>query len=323
MSVGAQTVGRTPGVGATATVKVPATSANLGPGYDCAGLALALTDTLEARLLGDGELEIDVVGEGADSVPKDDSHLVVRSMARGFAEADAHIPGLHLTCHNVIPHGRGLGSSSAAIVGGLVLARELMPDGHRILTAERLVSLATELEGHPDNVAPAVLGGMTIAWTHEAGGRAIRISPNPRLQPVVAIPIVPLATQRARELLPAAVPHADAAANAARAALLVPALTNHLELLHEATHDLLHQDYRRFAYPQSHALVTALRALGIPAMISGAGPTVIAIGVSDTGLDGQAVEAAVVKALATQGGSATSDFRVEQLAVASDGAVAI
>lgn len=304
----------------SATVRVPATSANLGPGYDCAGLALSLADTLEANLRNDGQLIIDVDGEGADSVPRDDTHLVVRAMARGFAEGDEQIPGLGLRCRNVIPHGRGLGSSSAAIVGGLILARELMADGHKILSPRRLVSLASELEGHPDNVAPAILGGLTIAWTSDEVGRAIRVSPSPRLQPVVAIPNEPLATERARELLPATVSHRDAAANAARAALLVPAFTTHLELLHEATSDLLHQDYRRFAYPQSYSLMAALRVGNIPAMISGAGPTVIAFGVSDTALDGVEVEAQMFKALAAVGGLTAAGFTIRRLEVVDHGA---
>lgn len=307
----------------SAAIQVPATSANLGPGYDCAGLALSLVDVLQARLLDDGELQIDVEGEGADTIPRDDTHLVVRSMARGFAEGGAQIPGLRLRCLNAIPHGRGLGSSSAAIVGGLVLARELMPEGARVLSDSRIVALASELEGHPDNVAPALLGGLTVAWTTDDGGSAVRIPPSPRLQPVVAIPDSPLATERARELLPPTVTHSDAAANAARAALLVPAMTTHLELLLEATTDLLHQDYRRFAYPQSYALMAALRSAGVPSMISGAGPTVIAIGVSDTELDGIAVEAQVHRALAGLSGSVASEFRVERFAVSHEGARAV
>ena len=307
----------------TARIQVPATSANLGPGYDCAGLALQLVDELEAELLESPGLVIEIDGEGADSISRDDTHLVVRSMARGFAEGGQQISGLRLLCRNRSPHGRGLGSSSAAIVGGLVLARELMDDGQAILDDARLVSLATELEGHPDNVAPAVLGGLTVAWTQPSDpvsvGRAIRIQPNVRIQPVVAIPDSPLATQRARELLPAAVPHGDAAANAARAALLVPAMTSHLELLLEATRDLLHQDYRRFAYPQSYALVTQLRNEGIPAMISGAGPTVVALGVSDSALDGTAVQTAVSRALATITANAPQEFRVQPVAISQHG----
>ena len=291
----------------SARIQVPATSANLGPGYDCAGLALSLVDELEADLVASPGLTIDVEGESADSIPRDDTHLVVRSMARGFAEGGQQISGLHLRCRNNIPHGRGLGSSSAAIVGGLVLARELMDDGRAVLTDDCLVRLASELEGHPDNVAPAILGGLTVAW-------------NPRVQPVVAVPSEPLATARARELLPTTVPHSDAAANAGRAALLVPAMTTHLELLLEATRDLLHQDYRRFAYPQSYALVVQLRNAGIPAMISGAGPTVVALGVSDTDLDGLAVQAAVSKSLAASGAASAADFRVEQVAISQHGA---
>ena len=308
----------------SARIQVPATSANLGPGYDCAGLALSLVDELEADLVASPGLTIDVEGESADSIPRDDTHLVVRSMARGFAEGGQQISGLHLRCRNNIPHGRGLGSSSAAIVGGLVLARELMDDGRAVLTDDCLVRLASELEGHPDNVAPAILGGLTVAWTDEADGastgRAIRTQPNARLQPVVAVPSEPLATARARELLPTTVPHSDAAANAGRAALLVPAMTTHLELLLEATRDLLHQDYRRFAYPQSYALVVQLRNAGIPAMISGAGPTVVALGVSDTDLDGLAVQAAVSKSLAASGAASAADFRVEQVAISQHGA---
>ena len=314
-----------------ARIRVPATSANLGPGYDCAGLALDLTDTLEAQLLDANELEIHVEGEGAESVPRDDTHLVVRAMARGFADVGQQIPGLRLTCVNQIPHGRGLGSSSAAIVGGLLLARQLLSNDGQRLSDERVLELATELEGHPDNVAPALLGGVTIAWTAARSGdssdggvgRAIRIRPNSRLQPVVAIPHTPLATQRARELLPATVPHADAAANAARAALLVPALTTNVELLLEATHDLLHQDYRRFAYPQSHALVTALRSIGIPAMISGAGPTVIALGVADTDRDVLAVQTEMIKALNAQGSVVADEFDVRALGLSAAGAHAV
>lgn len=318
----ANTIGETL-IDRTARIKVPATSANLGPGYDCAGLAVGIFDELEAQLLPDGELDIQVEGEGADTVARDGSHLVIRSMARGFAEVGRQIPGVRLICRNVIPHGRGLGSSSAAIVAGLVLARELIPGSEHQLNDKRLLALATEIEGHPDNVAPAIAGGLTIAWTEDGVGRSIRIQPNPRIQPVVAIPAEPLATQRARELLPATVPHGEAAANAARAALLVPAFTTHTELLLEATTDELHQKYRRFAYPTSFALVSALRDMRIPAMISGAGPTVIALGVSDTERDRAAVEQAVAKVLAQLRGSDSQPYRVLTPAVVDHGAAPV
>jgi len=306
--------------GSIARVRVPASSANLGPGYDCAGLALALYDELTAEIAADGELTIKVSGEGAESVPRDDTHLVVRAIARGFVEAGAQIPGLRLTCINQIPHGRGLGSSSAAIVAGLGLARELLDNGAELLPDERLIAIATEMEGHPDNVAPAVLGRFTLAWTDEDGvGRALRLTPEARLQPVVAIPRIALSTERARELLPAEVAHADAAANSGRAALLVEAMTAHPELLLVGTEDRLHQRYRRFAYPESFALVSALRGQGIPAVISGAGPTVMALGLAGSDNDSTAVSAAVQAALVTQGSAVRQGFEVIRVAVANHG----
>lgn len=311
-----------------AHIRVPATSANLGPGYDCAGLALELYDDLSAEINDGAALRISVTGEGADTVPTDDSHLVVRSMARGFREAGLDLPeGLQLTCHNRIPHGRGLGSSSAAIVGGLALARELIPDGERILTDRKMLEVATEIEGHPDNVAPAIFGGLTIAWipTEESSTRAqaVRLIPSSRLQPVVTIPAQPLATEQARELLPASVPHALAAANGARSALLAPALTSHLDLLFTATEDFLHQHFRRFAYPQAYALMVDLRGRGIPAMISGAGPSVIALGVSGTALDGAAVESAMVGAAAASDDVAKAAFVVVAVPVDIAGVSAV
>lgn len=261
-----------------ARVKVPATSANLGPGYDCAGLALALFDDVEVEALPRGELTIEVSGEGEATVARDESHLVIRAMAKGFAHAGAPMPGVHLKCTNRIPHGRGLGSSSAAIVAGLALARDLLDGAGGLGDVNQLVALATEVEGHPDNVAPAVLGGFTIAWTQDGSGKAIRLEPHPEIQSVVAIPSNQLETRRARELLPDSVPHADAALNAGRAALLVAAMTQRPDLLFAATEDKLHQDYRKFAYANSYALVAALREQGIAAVISGAGPTVLALG---------------------------------------------
>ena len=302
-----------------ARIQVPATSANLGPGYDCAGLALQLYDELSAQTFDDDRLQVVISGEGENTVPRNASHLVVKAIARGFAEAGLKLPGLRLECVNRIPHGRGLGSSSAAIVGGLALARELIPNGREVLNDQRFLQVATDIEGHPDNVAPAILGGFTVAWMtgNPERGSAIRLVPSAQLQPVVLIPKSKLATQRARELLPEAVPHADAAANAARAALLVHAITQAPELLLEATKDLLHQDYRRFAYPQSHAVMSELRKAGIPATISGAGPTVIAFGISGSDLDGNRVEAAASQALADV--KADSEFEVRQLGVDLDG----
>ena len=302
--------------GAVVRVRVPATAANLGPGYDCAGMALALYDDLSAEVDKTGELSIEVEGEGAGRVALDSSHLVVRAITAGFAEAGRPLPGLRLKCHNRIPHGRGLGSSSVAIVGGLALARGLLADGYQLLTDSRLLRMATEIEGHPDNVAPALLGGFTLAWTDAAqGGRAVRLNPHTDLEPVVAIPRSPLATEQARQLLPALVPHAEAAANAARAALLTEAITHRPDLLLTASEDWLHQDYRRPAYPSSHALMVALRERRIPSMISGAGPTVIAFGVRGTTSTGPDVLATVEMLLVALGVPVRNEFTARQLGV--------
>lgn len=258
------------------TVEVPATSANLGPGFDCFGLALDLHDTLTAEVVDTG-LTVEIVGEGADSLPRDESHLVVRSMAAAFAAAGVETPGLRLRCENVIPQARGLGSSSAAIVGGLALARALLEDGTAVLPDTVLLTLATRIEGHPDNVAPALFGGFVISgqdaedvWADQA-----RIAPE-----VAAVAFVPpggVSTEAARGLLPAEVAHAAAAANTGRAALLVAALADAPQRLLRATEDFLHQEYRAPAMPESLALVHALRAEGLAAVVSGAGPTVLVL----------------------------------------------
>jgi homoserine kinase len=258
------------------TVEVPATSANLGPGFDSLGLALDLRDTLTAEV-HDGALAIAVTGEGAGEVPCDGTHLVHRAMAATFDLLGVVTPGLRLTCVNRVPHARGLGSSSAAIVGGIVLARALVDGGVEQLDDAAALDLANRIEGHPDNVAPALLGGFTIA-TQDAGRVTVaRLDVDPGIGVVAFVPPDPVATAVARGLLPDVVPHADAAANAGRAALLVAALTGRPDLLLPATADLLHQDYRRPAMPRSLALVDALREDGIAAVVSGAGPTVLAL----------------------------------------------
>ena len=261
-------------------VQVPASSANLGPGFDALGVALALHDRVTAEVTdtAGGAVSIECTGEGADQVPRDATHLVHRSMARGFDAMGVPLPGVHLSCVNAIPHGRGLGSSSAAIVAGLGLARGLVRDGTERMDDRALFGLAAEIEGHPDNVAPAVFGGFTIAYgVREGGFQAVRLDVVPEVSFVVLVPGLALETTVARGLLPAVVPHADAARNAGRAALLVAALTSRPDQLMAATEDRLHQDYRAEAMPESAALVAALRAAGHPAVISGAGPTVLAI----------------------------------------------
>lgn len=264
------------------TVSVPATSANLGPGYDTLGLALALRDELTGEVLEAGNgtparLEVTVEGEGAGGgVPLDESHLVVRSMRLAFEQMGLAQPSVRLHCVNVVPHSRGLGSSSAAIVGGLALARALVLDGADRLDDADLFGLAARLEGHPDNVAPACFGGFTVSGSE---GDTFFAVPSPvadGVSAVVFVPPTPVSTAVARGLLPAEVPHAEAAANAARVALLVVALGQRPDLLPAATRDYLHQDYRAPAMPESAELVRALRADGVAAVISGAGPTVLA-----------------------------------------------
>jgi homoserine kinase len=257
-------------------VSVPATSANLGPGFDSLGLALAHRDRVTARVLAPGTPSTVVVrGEGAGQVPLDGRHLVLSSMGAAFARMGVEPPALDLECDNVIPHARGLGSSSAAIVAGICLARELV-GGPAALDDDAALALAAQIEGHPDNVAPALLGGFTIAWTGEGRCRAVVAEVDPRVQVVVFVPPAGVETTVARGLLPDDVPHDDAAANAGRAALLVHALGREPELLLAATEDRLHQDHREPAMPASLTLVRALRTAGVAAVVSGAGPAVLA-----------------------------------------------
>jgi homoserine kinase len=256
-------------------VSVPATSANLGPGFDSLGLALALRDELAAEVTGAG-VRVEVRGCGADEVPRDESHLVVRAMRVAFDAMGATPPGLNLSCTNVVPHARGLGSSSAAIVAGLLLARALVAGGGLLMDDRAVLDLAARLEGHPDNVAPALHGGFVISGRDDDAFWAVRSAVDPRVGVVVFVPPTPVSTEIARGLLPAEVPHADAAADAGRTALLVAALAGQPEQLHRATRDYLHQEYRRAAMPESLALVDDLRADGVAAVVSGAGPTVLA-----------------------------------------------
>jgi homoserine kinase len=255
-------------------VSVPATSANLGPGFDSLGLALGLRDRLTGEVVGSG-LDVEVAGEGAGGVRLDESHLVVRAMRAAFDEMGDQPPGLRLRCANAIPHARGLGSSSAAIVGGIALARALVAGGTLLLDDAAAFQLAARLEGHPDNVAPAWYGGLVICG-REQDWYAVPAAVDPRVDVVVFVPPDPLSTELARGLLPASVPHADAAANTGRAALLVAALASTPEHLLAATRDFLHQGYRRAAMPTSLELVEALRADAVAAVISGAGPSVLA-----------------------------------------------
>jgi homoserine kinase len=266
-------------------VSVPATSANLGPGFDSLGIALGLRDVLVGEVTPRPGFDVTVNGMGADEVPLDETHLVYQAMSEAFAEMGCEVPGVRLRCENRIPHSRGLGSSSAAIVGGICLARGLVAGGSLLMDDEAVFNLAARMEGHPDNVAPAFYGGFTIALAHGETFQTTAVAVDPRVRVLVYVPPEPLKTSVARGLLPDSVPHADAAADAARAALLVVALGRRPELLHAATEDFLHQRYREPAMPRSLGLVRDLRADGIAAVVSGAGPAVLAFVDASTASD--------------------------------------
>jgi homoserine kinase len=287
-------------------VRVPATSANLGPGFDALGLALGLHDDVVVRVADEG-LYVDVAGEGADSVPRTRRHLVVRALHAGFEALGGQPRGLEVVCANRIPHGRGLGSSAAAIVAGLVASRALVLGGEEALDDEAVLDLAARLEGHPDNVAACLSGGLTLAWTEFSKDaedaelprtRVVRLPVSPQLRPVVFVPTTSSSTAKARRALPETVPHADATGNAGRAALLVHALGVRPDLLFPATEDRLHQRYRAPGQPRSAGLVDALRGDGVPAVISGAGPTVLAFAGPADDLSGYAPRGWQVEQLA-------------------------
>nr|WP_179756989.1 homoserine kinase [Kineococcus aurantiacus] len=274
-------------VGTAVTVRVPATSANLGPGFDAFGLALDLCDEVRAEVSAGG-LAVRVRGQGEGAVPTDERHLVVRVLREELAAAGYTSAGLDLLCRNVIPHGRGLGSSASAIVAGLAAARALLLAAGVVTETEqdtraRVLLEASRREGHPDNAAPAVHGGFTIAWTrgedptHPDAVRSVRLDVHPDVRAVVCVPAEELATSRARALLPATVPHGDAALTAGRAGLLVHALTADPSLLLDATEERLHQAQRAPAMPRSAQLLEALREAGLAAVVSGAGPSVLVL----------------------------------------------
>ena len=262
-------------------VQVPATSANLGPGFDSFGLALGMHDRYVAQILDDAGLDIDVTGEGADEVPRTDKNLLVKAMYKGFDFLGGKPKGVAVRALNVIPHGRGLGSSASAIVGGLSLARALVLTGSDKMSDEKLLQLATDMEGHPDNVAAALYGNAVVAWQEDQHGKsvaqAISLNVDLRIRAIAFIPSTAVATSKARKMLPETVPHRDAARNSANSALLVHALTLRPDLLFRATEDFLHQSYRSEAMPASFALLNKLRGAGVAAFISGAGPTVLAL----------------------------------------------
>lgn len=263
-------------LGRAVTVKVPATTANLGPGLDTLGLALAVYDELEVRVRPEPGAFVEVHGVGEGEVPTDESNLVVQSIRYVFDAYNQPMPGLNLVAHNVIPHGRGMGSSGAAIVSGIMAAQGLL-DGVVDIDSDALLRLATEQEGHPDNVAPALFGGLTIAWTQSDGPRHKKLMVHRGVSPLVAVPEATMSTKLARSLQPEQVPHEDAIFNVSRSALLIAALIQSPELLLAATEDRLHQNYRASAMVQTDDLIRALRAEGLPAVVSGAGPSVLVL----------------------------------------------
>jgi homoserine kinase len=263
------------------TVRTPATSANLGPGFDALGLALGLYDEVTAQVT-EGPTVVEIAGEGAGELPADETHLIIQTMRETFAELGAQPQGLALSCVNRIPQARGMGSSSAAIVAGVKLANALAGG---VLSGPDELRIAGRIEGHPDNVAPCLLGGFTIAWLDEGGARAVSLPVAAGVRPIVFVPAVRGLTIAARAALPAQVPYRDAAFNAGRSALLVHALTNAPELLFTATQDRLHQDYRAPGMPVTAELMLRLRAEGVAAVVSGAGPSVLALSHVMSGFD--------------------------------------
>ena len=256
------------------TVRVPATSANLGPGFDCLGMALDLWNSVHMEV-GQGASVL-VTGQGADELPHNTSNLVIQAAHKAFHKAGVEPPALKLHSRNMIPLSRGLGSSSAAIVGGLVAANALMGEP---LTRKDVLALAVEMEGHPDNVTPALLGGFRIVVQNEGQVETIAVPVPEGLHAVLLIPDMPLATSEMRAVLPKTVPMADAVFNTGRAALLVGAFaTGNFDVLRVATQDRLHQPHRQKVYRAMkivfrQALVGG--ALGV--FLSGAGSTILAL----------------------------------------------
>lgn len=258
-------------------VTVPGSTANLGSGFDALGMALGLHDVVEVRT-GARATRVRVTGEGADELPTDERHLVVRALRATGKQLGHQFGALEVHCENSIPHSRGLGSSAAAVVAGIAAGYTLagITSGQDVLP-ECALNLAARFEGHADNAAASLYGGLVLVWHDEHGFHASSARPHAGLRPVVAIPRVRSATAATRGLLPEQVPHADAAFSAGRAALAVHAITTHPELLFPATEDRLHQHYRQPALPASIGLIDRLREHGVAAAISGAGPTVIAL----------------------------------------------
>lgn len=289
-----------PAPGAAVDVSVPASSANLGPGFDSIGLALGIFDRYRVEVREASGFIVDL-GDDSQGVPTDERHLVVATMLRTWREQGTAVPvGLYVRCRNTIRMGRGLGSSAAAIVAGVAAAEALVspaaqpgsPEGGEVqLDLHFINDLASALEGHPDNASASVYGGVTLSWVDSPSARvepealyrvhSERLATHRELDPVVLLPRIQLPTTTARAVLPERVPHAEAALNSARAALLVEALTRRPDLLLPATKDWLHQEQRRSSLGGAMELVDALRDGGLGAAISGAGPSILVLTTRD------------------------------------------
>lgn len=262
--------------GTVVKVRVPATSANLGPGFDTLGIALAHYDDLEVTALKPGKISVSVSGEGEGQVPLDETHLVVRAILETFKSLKQQAPGLSLSAVNRIPHGRGMGSSGAAVVSGIMAAKGLLT-GIAEVSDKLMLDLATQFENHPDNVAPALFGGLSIAWEDDNGPHTKKLPVHRGVSPLVLVPGTKMSTELARSMQPESVPHADAVFNVSRSALLVAAMVSSPELLLAATEDKLHQNYRAAAMPETDQLIQLLRSNGHAAVVSGAGPSVLVL----------------------------------------------
>ncbi|MCU1555572.1 MAG: Homoserine kinase [Arthrobacter sp.] len=317
LTIPAESPAGTPAVpaGQLVTVRVPATSANLGPGYDSLGLALSLHDTLTVETLASGELEFELSGEGAATLPRDASHLVVKAVTEALHRLCFRHEGLRFTADNVNPHGRGLGSSASAVVAAVTAANALVPEASR-RAKDWILQLTSEMEGHPDNVAPAIFGGLALSWPDSDQYSSTCATVADAVIPIVAVPDFELSTEAARALLPASVGHHAAAMNSGRAALLIHALTQKPEFLLPGTEDYLHQSYRAQAMRPSAELIAALRRAGHAAVVSGAGPTVLVLA------DGEAEAEAVVDLIGSHTAANTPEvaWRVMKLAVDVEGA---
>ena len=274
-------------------VRIPATSANLGPGFDALGLALALHNEVVAEE-GD-RVSVTIEGEGADRLARDGGNVVARGVKLAYEAAGRAFTGCELACVNRIPTSRGLGSSAAAWVGGLVAGNVLLGSP---LSRDALLGLAARAEGHPDNVAAAIFGGLTVSCGTPEGVTAVTLPVAGTLSWVVLVPEVTSATAEARALLPRSVPREDAVFNVQRVALLLASLqAARPAALSVALEDRLHQPYRLKLFPWMPAVATAARAAGaLGCVLSGAGPSLLAVVAGEGGAVGRAMEDALSRA---------------------------